>query len=60
LDREPKNRLPKAARYPLFMVGLLILVFGELATYASHAGTDVGAGVALIGYAFLMLSVVLR
>jgi len=60
LDREPKNRLPKAARYPLFLIGLLILIIGELSAQAAQAGVDAQAGIAILGLAFLVLSVGLR
>ena len=55
-----KGLLPPGARYPLFLVGLLILIVGELGAVSSGASTDTEAGIAALGFLFLVLSVVLR
>lgn len=60
MEREPRNRIPKAARYPLFLVGLIILVFGGLGGIQVHASSEVDAAIAVVGVAFVLLSVVLR
>jgi hypothetical protein len=60
LEKEPKNRLPKAARYPLFLIGLVILIIGGLAGMQAGASATTDAAVAAVGFVFLMLSVVLR
>lgn len=59
MEREKKGISP-AVRYPLFMVGLLILLVGELSAVSAHAGVDAEAAVAAVGYIFLVLSVALR
>ena len=60
MEKEPKNRLPKSARYPLFLVGLVILIFGGLVGMQMSAPAPEEAGIAIIGFAFVVLSVLLR
>lgn len=60
LEKEPSHRVPKAARYPIFLVGLLIIILGELASVSYNAGTQTEAAVAALGFFFLLLSVALR
>lgn len=59
MERE-KRRVSPAVRYPLFMVGLLTLLIGELSAVSVHAGVDAEAGIAALGYIFLVLAVALR
>ena len=54
---EKRQRMPKKARYPLFIVGLAIILVGSLALNSAKAGADPIAGAVLVGFAFLMLSV---
>jgi len=60
MEKEARHRLPKAARYPLFMIGLLVLLLGELSAYSVDAGLDVMAGLAVVACVFMVLSVALR
>jgi TRAP-type C4-dicarboxylate transport system permease large subunit len=60
LEKEHKNALPKAARYPLFLIGLVILILGGLAGIYAGVSAGTEAGVAAVGFVFLLLSVVLR
>jgi hypothetical protein len=60
MEKDPKYRVPKAARYPLFLVGLVIMIFGGLGAGYAHASDTVEAGFAAVGFVFVMLSVVLR
>jgi hypothetical protein len=60
MEKEPKHRIPKAARYPLFLVGLVIMILGGLAAGYAHAPDTTEAAFAAVGFVFLMLSVVLR
>ncbi len=55
-----RQRMPKKARYPLFLCGLAVLVLGSLAANAEKAPTEEFAGIALVGFAFLVLSVIFR
>ena len=52
--------IPKAARYPLFLLGLVTIIFGSL--IANFAGLGLAAQVAfsVIGFALLILAVALR
>lgn len=60
MEHEPKNSLPQAARYPLFMLGLIILLVGELAAYGGNAGVHAEAVIAVLACIFMVLSVALR
>jgi predicted anti-sigma-YlaC factor YlaD len=60
LEKEPRHAFPKAARYPLFLIGLAIIIFGGLAGVYVHAADTTEAGIAAVGFIILILSVVLR
>ena len=60
MEKEPKHRLPKAARYPLFLIGLVIMIFGGLAAGYAHAPATTEAAFAAVGFVFLILSVAPR
>ncbi len=60
MEREPKHSLPKALRYPLFMVALLILLVGEYSAQQLDAGNETRAAVAVVAMVFMVLSVALR
>jgi len=49
--------MPKRARYPLFIIGLAIMLIGSIALKSVNAGADSFAGVVLVGFVFLILSV---
>jgi hypothetical protein len=59
MDREAKH-LRKAARYPLFLVGLVILVPGLLYAKSANLSPDVEATIGIVGFIFLVLSVAIR
>jgi len=54
---EKKQYMPKKARYPLFIVGLAIILVGSLVLNSVNAGADSIAGAVLVGFALLILSV---
>jgi hypothetical protein len=60
MEKEPKHRVPKAARYPIFLLGLLTIILGELVSLSYSVGTQTEAAVAALGFFFLILSVALR
>lgn len=60
MEKEPKHVLPKGARYPIFLLGLLTIILGELATISFNGGTEMEALVAVVGFVLLILSVALR
>ena len=60
MENERKARISPAARYPLYMIGLVVLILGELGAYYARAGVDAEAVIAVVGYLFLVLSVALR
>lgn len=60
MHHESKHSLPKALRYPLFMIGLLILIVGEYSAQEAGAPNDARAAIALLSMLFMILSVALR
>jgi len=60
MEREPRHRVPKGARYPIFLLGLVTIILGELASVTYNAGSQTEAAVAALGFFFLILSVALR
>jgi hypothetical protein len=60
MEKEPRHRVPKGARYPIFLLGLLTIILGELVSLSYKAGTQTEAAVAALGFFLLILSVALR
>jgi hypothetical protein len=60
LEKEPRHAVPKVMRYPLFLVGLLILIVGGVGGVYAHVPDTTEAGFAAVGFVFLLLSVILR
>lgn len=52
--------MPKRARYPLFLLGLAIILLGGIAANANNAPVSTLAAVILTGFAFLVLAVLFR
>lgn len=52
--------MPKRARYPLFLAGLVVLVLGSLIENAEKAPISTFEATAVIGFAMLILSVAIR
>lgn len=59
MDRE-RAHLPKRARYPLFLVGLLIIIFGNLIVRAENLGANVAEPLSVLGLVFVILSAAIR
>jgi hypothetical protein len=55
-----KQRMPKKARYPLFILGLVIIILGSIVTNFESAGASSIGAVVLVGFAFLILSVLIK
>ena len=49
--------MPKKARYPLFIVGLAIILIGSIGSNSVGAGAPIIGGFVLVGFALLVLSV---
>lgn len=60
MHHEPEHSLPKALRYPLFMIGLLILIVGEYSAQEAGAPNEARVIIALLSLLFMILSVALR
>jgi hypothetical protein len=60
MEKEPSHRVPKGARFPIFLLGLATIVLGELASVYYNAGSQTEAAVAALGFFLLILSVALR
>ena len=49
--------MPKRARYPLFVLGLAILLVGSIGSNAVGAGAPLIGVVVLVGFVLMILSV---
>lgn len=49
-----------ALRYPFFLIGLAILVLGELVGFESKVSVASELVIAIVGFLFLILSVAIR
>jgi hypothetical protein len=52
--------MPKAGRYPLFLLGLLVIIFGNLGAHYLGMGIVVEEAVSVVGFLFLLVSVAIR
>jgi hypothetical protein len=52
--------MPKRARYPLFLLGLVVILAGSIFLNYDGAGTSTVAGAAALGFLLLFLSVAIR
>jgi hypothetical protein len=55
-----KNLIPRDFKYPLFFLGLFILVIGELSAYKLAMSLDTEVAVAVVGFLLLFLGIVLE
>jgi hypothetical protein len=59
LEKESNRRFRKAWKYPVFLLGLAILIFGEVGAYSLGAAPNDLAAIAAVGLAVLVLSIAL-
>ena len=59
LKRPDKHLMPKELKYPLFFLGLLIIIVGGLTTIKLNMGLTASEAVAAVGFVLLLLSIVL-
>jgi hypothetical protein len=55
-----KDRMPKRARFPLFLMGLLLMLVGGLAAQAFNEGLGVTSSVVGAGFCLILSSVLFR
>lgn len=55
-----KARMPKTARYPLFLLGLAVILVGGIAAYVYGATATALAVVVVVGFALLVLAVIFK
>jgi hypothetical protein len=55
-----KQRMPKKARYPLFLIGLAIILLGSIGANSTGAGASSIGAIVLVGFALLILSVAIK
>ena len=55
-----QQRMPKRFRYPLFLAGLVILVLGSLIENAEKASVSTYEATAILGFALLVASVLIK
>ncbi len=53
-------RMPKRARYPVFVVGLAVTLFGGLAAHLGSTGAPATGAVVGVGFLLMVLSVAIR
>ena len=54
-----KHFMPKELKYPLFFLGLLLIIGGGLATIKLDMGLAASEAVAAVGFIVLMISIIL-
>lgn len=52
--------MPSAARYPIFFLGLMIMIVGGLAALSLNAPLNVDVILAVVGFLLLAISVAIR
>ncbi|MDG6913807.1 MAG: hypothetical protein JRN34_04495 [Nitrososphaerota archaeon] len=52
--------MPKRARYPVFVTGLALMLFGGLAAYIGGTGALATGGAVGVGYLLMVLAVAIR
>ena len=52
--------MPKRLRYPIFLVGLVVLILGTIIENAMKASISTFEATAIVGFALLVLSVIVR
>lgn len=55
-----RQLMPKAARYPLFLLGLVIILLGGIAANSRGAAPAELGVIIAVGFAFLVLAVIIR
>jgi len=60
MEKEHSGGMPKAARYPVFLIGLVVLIFGGLASIQLNFTPETDAVIATVGFALVLLSVLIR
>ena len=55
-----KERMPKRARYPLFILGLAVLLLGSIASNSTGAGATQTASIVLVGFLLMIISVAIK
>ncbi|MDE1853058.1 MAG: hypothetical protein KGI38_04825 [Thaumarchaeota archaeon] len=54
------QRMPKRLRYPLFLLGLVIILIGSIEANNFQEGVATTAGVVALGFVLLLISVAVR
>ncbi len=55
-----RQLMPKRARYPLFLIGLAVILVGSIEAHSLGAGVPALATIIAAGFALLLLSVAIR
>jgi hypothetical protein len=55
-----KERMPKGARYPLFLLGLTVVILGSILANSRGAAPLAMGGIVAIGFALLVTSVLIK
>jgi hypothetical protein len=60
LRREASWRTSKSAKYPIFLLGLVVIIVGDLVANAIGGGLTAEVTASTIGFLLLLTSVLLR
>ena len=60
MEKEHKPVIPKAAKFPLFILGLAIMILGGLEGFSVKASTSLETAIVGVGFVILLLSIVLN
>ena len=60
MEREHKPVIPKAAKFPLFILGLAIMILGGLEGLSIKASASQETAIVAVGFVILILSIVLN
>ena len=57
---EHRERMPKKARFPLFILGLAVIILGSVVASSAKAGAESIGVIVLAGFVLLILSVAIE
>jgi len=57
---EHRERMPKKARFPLFILGLAVIILGSVVANSAKAGAESIGVIVLAGFVLLILSVAIE
>ncbi len=59
MEKEHKSVIPKVAKFPLFILGLAIMILGGLGGHTINVSASSEAAIVGIGFVVMILSIIL-